>query len=247
MIDSKSMSGKLALVTGASRGIGAATAEALAAAGAHVILVARTATALEEVEERIHAAGGSATIAPLDLTDGESIGKLAGAVAERWEKLDILVLNAAMLGSLTPVQDIDPKEYSRLLSLNLLSNQALIAAFDPLLKRSERADVVALTSSVGGEPRAFWGAYGSSKAALETLLGAYADETAYLGRIRVHIIDPGATRTRMRALAFPGEEPENVKPPEVVASAVLERLTADAPTGEKVRVAALVAPGPAEV
>jgi len=152
-----------------------------------------------------------------------------------------------MLGSLTPVQDIDPKEYSRLLSLNLLSNQALIAAFDPLLKRSERADVVALTSSVGGEPRAFWGAYGSSKAALETLLGAYADETAYLGRIRVHIIDPGATRTRMRALAFPGEEPENVKPPEVVASAVLERLTADAPTGEKVRVAALVAPGPAEV
>ena len=247
MIDSKSMSGKLALVTGASRGIGAATAEALAAAGAHVILVARTATALEEVEERIHAAGGSATIAPLDLTDGESIGKLAGAVAERWEKLDILVLNAAMLGSLTPVQDIDPKEYSRLLSLNLLSNQALIAAFDPLLKRSERADVVALTSSVGGEPRAFWGAYGSSKAALETLLGAYADETAYLGRIRVHIIDPGATRTRMRALAFPGEEPENVKPPEVVASAVLERLTADAPTGEKVRLAALVAPGSAEV
>ena len=247
MIDSKSMSGKLALVTGASRGIGAATAEALAAAGAHVILVARTATALEEVEERIHAAGGSATIAPLDLTDGESIGKLAGAVAERWEKLDILVLNAAMLGSLTPVQDIDPKEYSRILSLNLLANQALIAAFDPLLKRSERADVVALTSSVGGEPRAFWGAYGSSKAALETLLGAYADETAYLARIRVHIIDPGATRTRMRALAFPGEEPESVKPPEVIASAILERLTADAPTGEKVRVEAQVARGSAEV
>ena len=115
-----------------SRGIGAATAEALAAAGAHVILVARTASALEEIEERIHEAGGTATIAPLDLTDGESIGKLAGAVAERWKKLDIFVLNAAMLGSLTPVQDIDPKEYSRLLSLNLLANQALIAAFDPL-------------------------------------------------------------------------------------------------------------------
>jgi NAD(P)-dependent dehydrogenase (short-subunit alcohol dehydrogenase family) len=238
MADSKSLAGKLALVTGASRGIGAATAEALAAAGAHVILVARTATALEEVEERIHAAGGSATIAPLDLTDGESIGKLAGAVAERWEKLDVLVLNAAMLGSLTPVQDIDPKEYSRLLSLNLLANQALIAAFDPLLKRADQADVLVLTSSVGSEPRAFWGAYGSSKAALETLLGAYADETAYLGRIRVHIIDPGATRTRMRALAFPGEEPESVKPPEVVASAILERLAATAPTGEKVRVEA---------
>lgn len=238
MSDSKSFSGKIALVTGASRGIGAATAESLAAAGAHVILVARTASALEEVEERIHAAGGTATIAPLDLTDGESIGKLAGAVAERWEKLDILVLNAAMLGSLTPVQDIDPKEYSRLLSLNLLANQAMIAAFDPLLRKADTADLVALTSSVGSEPRAFWGAYGSSKAALETLLGAYADETAYTGRIRVHVIDPGATRTRMRALAFPGEEPEQVKPPEVVASAILDRLKAQVASGEKLRIEA---------
>jgi NAD(P)-dependent dehydrogenase (short-subunit alcohol dehydrogenase family) len=238
MTDSKPLSGRLALVTGASRGIGAATAEALAQAGAHVILVARTSSALEEIEDRIHKAGGTATIAPLDLTQGESIGKLAGAVAERWEKLDILVLNAAMLGSLTPVQDIDPKEYSRLLSLNLLANQALIAAFDPLLRKADQADIVALTSSVGGEPRAFWGAYGSSKAALETLLGAYADETEYLGRIRVHIVDPGATRTRMRALAFPGEDPENVKPPEVVASAIVERVTADVPTGEKLRIEA---------
>jgi NAD(P)-dependent dehydrogenase (short-subunit alcohol dehydrogenase family) len=238
MTDSQPLSGKLALVTGASRGIGAATAEALAEAGAHVILVARTAQALEDVEERIHAAGGSATIAPLDLTDGESIGKLAVAVAERWEKLDVLVLNAAMLGSLTPVQDIDPKEYSRLLSLNLLAPQALIAAFDPLLKKADTADIVALTSSVGGEPRAFWGAYGSSKAALETLLGAYADETAFTKRIRVHIVDPGATRTRMRANAFPGEEPESVKPPEVVGQAILERLLTDVPSGEKVRVQA---------
>ena len=238
MTDSKPFEGKLALVTGASRGIGAATAEALAAAGAHVILVARTSSALEEVEQRIHEGGGSATIAPLDLTQGESIGKLAAAVAERWAKLDVLVLNAAMLGSLTPVQDIDPKEYSRILSLNLLANQALIAAFDPLLKKADRADVVALTSSVGAEPRAFWGAYGSSKAALETLLGAYADETAYLGRIRVHVIDPGATRTRMRALAFPGEEPESLKTPDVVAEAIVERLAADGPAVEKVRVEA---------
>ncbi len=237
MNDSKLLNDKLALVTGASRGIGAATAEALAAAGAHVILVARTTSALEEVEDRIHSAGGSATIAPLDLTDGENIGKLAGAIAARWEKLDVLVLNAAMLGSLSPVQDIDPKEYSRILSLNLLANQALIAAFDSPLTKAEKADVVALTSSVGAEPRAFWGAYGSSKAAVEALLGAYADETAYNGRIRVHVIDPGATRTRMRALAFPGEEPETVKPPEVVASAIVELLGADAPTG-KVRVEA---------
>ncbi|HEX5259061.1 MAG TPA: SDR family NAD(P)-dependent oxidoreductase [Sphingomicrobium sp.] len=236
MADSKPLEGKLALVTGASRGIGAATAEALAAAGAHVILVARTSSSLEQVDDRIHEAGGTATIAPLDLTEGESIGKLAVAVGERWEKLDILVLNAAMLGSLTPVQDIDPKEYSRLLSLNLLANQALIAAFDPLLKKAGRVDVVALTSSVGMEPRAFWGAYGSSKAALETLLGAYADETEHSGRIRVHIVDPGATRTRMRALAFPGEEPESVKPPEVVAEAIVRRLTTNAPSSEKVRV-----------
>ena len=238
MSDSKPFAGRLALVTGASRGIGAATAEALADAGAHVILVARSSNALEEVEERIHAAGGSATIAPLDLTDGSSIGKLAGAVAERWQKLDILVLNAAMLGSLSPVQDIDAKEYSRILSLNLLANQALIAAFDPLLKNAERADIVALTSSVGSEPRAFWGAYGSSKAALETLLGAYADEVEYLGRMKVHIVDPGATRTRMRALAFPGEEPESVKPPQVVARRIVERLTADAPVAEKIRIEA---------
>lgn len=238
MTDSKPFEGKLALVTGASRGIGAATAEALAAAGAHVILVARSSAALEEVEERIHLAGGTATIAPLDLTDAEAIGKLAVAVAERWEKLDLLVMNAAMLGSLTPVQDIDPKEYVRVLGINLLANQALIAAFDGLLRKAGSADVLAITSSVGAQPRAFWGAYGSSKAALEALLGAYADETAYLGRLKVHIIDPGATRTRMRALAFPGEEPDSVKPPEKVAEAIIQRLTSDVASGGKVRVQA---------
>jgi NAD(P)-dependent dehydrogenase (short-subunit alcohol dehydrogenase family) len=235
MTDSKSLSGKLALVTGASRGIGAATAEALAREGAHVILVARTAKALEEVEDRIHAAGGSATIAPLDLTDGEAIGKLGAAVAERWGALDVLVLNAAMLGSLTPVEHIDPKEYSRILTLNVGSNQALIASFDQMLRKAERADVIGVTSSVGHEPRAFWGAYGSSKAALENLLGAYADETEHTGKIRVQIVDPGATRTRMRQLAFPGEEPESVKPPEAVAEFILQRLSSDAATGELVR------------
>ena len=235
--ESKPLDGRLALVTGASRGIGAATAEALARAGAHVILTARNSQGLEEVEERIHAAGGNATIAPMDLTQGESIGKLAAAVAERWGKLDVLGLNAAMLGALTPVQDIDAKEFARLVSLNLLAPQALIAAFDPLLRKADKADVVALTSSVGSEPRAFWGAYGSSKAALETLIGAYADETAFTGKMRVHIVDPGATRTRMRQLAFPGEDPESLKPPEAVAEAILARLLSDAPSGETLRVA----------
>lgn len=234
--EARPLDGRLALVTGASRGIGAAIAEALGRTGAHVILTARNSAGLEAVEERIHAAGASATIAPMDLADGESIGKLATAVAERWGKLDILVLNAAMLGALTPVQDIDAKEFARLISLNLLSNQALIAAFDRLLRKSDKADVVALTSSVGDEPRAFWGAYGSSKAALDTLVGAYADETAFTGKLRVHIVDPGATRTRMRELAFPGEEPASLKGPEVVADAILGRLLSDAPTGERLRV-----------
>ena len=242
MPDTKSFADKLALVTGASRGIGAAIAEHLAAEGAHVLLVARGAPALEAVEERIHEAGGNATIAPMDLTDGESIAKLAEAVGERWGALDMLVLNAAMLGSLTPVEHIDPKEYGRLLATNVIANQALIAAFDPLLRRSPAAEIVGITSSVGREPRAFWGAYGSSKAAFETLLGSYADETEHDGRIRVHIVDPGATRTRMRALAYPGEEPESVKPPEAVAAAIIERLKSDVPSGGNVRVEARTEP-----
>ncbi len=236
MTDTKPFAGKLALVTGASRGIGAATAEALAEAGAHVILTARGATALEQVEERIHNAGGNATIAPMDLNDSENIQKLAQAVAERWGSLDILVLNAAMLGSLSPVEHLDAKELERVFKLNVLANQAIIAAFDPLLRRAEKADVIGITSSVGNEPRAFWGGYGASKAAFDTLLGAYADETEYAGKLRVQVIDPGSTRTRMRQLAFPGEEPESVKPPEVVAAAIVDRLGSDAETGSRFRV-----------
>jgi NAD(P)-dependent dehydrogenase (short-subunit alcohol dehydrogenase family) len=233
--ESKPFDGKLALVTGASRGIGAATAEALAEAGAHVILTARGGKALEQVEEKIHAAGGTATIAPMDLNESENIGKLAQAVAERWGSLDILVLNAAMLGSLSPVEHLDPKELERVFKLNVLANQALIAAFDPLLRRADKADVIGITSSVGEEPRAFWGGYGASKAAFDTMLGAYADETAHAGRLRVQIIDPGATRTRMRQLAFPGEEPDAVKGPEVVAAAIVERLLSDSETGSRFR------------
>jgi NAD(P)-dependent dehydrogenase (short-subunit alcohol dehydrogenase family) len=237
MTDSpKPFEGKLALITGASRGIGAATAEALAAAGAHVILTARTANSLEQVEERIHAAGGTATIAPMDLTDSENIRKLAQAVAERWGSLDILVLNAAMLGSLSPVEHLDPKELDRLFKLNVHANQALIAAFDPLLRRADKAEVVGVTSSVGAEPRAFWGGYGASKAAFDTMLGAYADETAHAGKLRVQIVDPGATRTRMRQMAFPGEEPDSVKAPEIVAAAILDLLQGEAATGSRAQV-----------
>ena len=220
----KLFSGQFALVTGASRGIGAATAEVLAREGAHVVITARTAADLEQVEERIHAAGGSATIAPLDLTDGDSIARLAAAVAERWGKLDILVLNAATLGSLTPVPAIDGKEFNKVLTLNLIAQQAMIAAFDPLLRKSEHGRLLAVTSSVGRQPRAYWGAYGASKAALETLVLSYADEVRNLAPVKVAIVDPGATATTMRARAFPGEDPATLKPPSAVAEAIVKLL-----------------------
>ena len=235
MTDTLPLSGKLALVTGASRGIGAATAKALAAAGAHVVLTARTTGGLEEVEDAIHKAGGHATIAPLDLIDGESIGRLAQAIGGRWDALDILVLNAATLGSLAAVPAIDAKEFARLLTLNIAAPQALIAAFDRMLRASKDARVVALTSSVA-TPRAYWGAYGASKAALETLVGAYGEEMKNISAIRTHIVDPAATRTAMRARAFPGEDPATVKEPEVAAEAIVDLVVADTPTGHRVRI-----------
>jgi NAD(P)-dependent dehydrogenase (short-subunit alcohol dehydrogenase family) len=230
------LDGQLALVTGASRGIGAALAEAFAGEGAHVLLIARSAARLEEVEDRIHQAGGSATIAPLDLAEGESIARLAAAVAERWEALDLLVLNAAMLGSLGPVPTIDGKEFNKLLTLNLLAQQALIAAFDPLLRRSRQGRVIALTSSVGRSPRAFWGAYGASKAALETLVLSYGEEVGNLAPLKVAIVDPGATATRMRARAYPGEDPATLKPPEAVAAAIVDLLRQDFKNGHRLEV-----------
>jgi short-subunit dehydrogenase len=230
------LDGQVALVTGASRGIGAATAEALAAAGAHVILTARTTAGLEEVEEKIHASGGTATIAPLDLTDPESIGRLAQAVSTRWNKLDILVLNAAMLGTLGPVQHADAAEFAKLFTLNVSAQQALIAAFDALMRQSGAARVIGITSSAAQKPSAYWGAYGASKAAFETLLGCYAEENRAAGRLKVAIIDPGRTRTQMRARAYPGEDPASVKAPEAVGSRLAELLTQGFETGHRERI-----------
>ena len=222
----KPLTDKLALVTGASRGIGAATALALAAEGAHVVLTARTTGGLEEVEEAIHAAGGSATIAPLDLAETDAIARLATAIGSRWDALDILVLNAAMLGSLSSVPAIDPKELAQILTLNVSAQAALLSAFDPMLKKAPSARVIGVTSSVARKPRAYWGMYGASKAALETLLGAYGDEMAEISSIRTAILDPGATRTKMRARAYPGEDPKSVKEPMVVAQRIV-RLAID--------------------
>lgn len=216
----KPLADQIALVTGASRGIGAATAIALGAAGAHVILTARTAGGLEQVEEAIHAAGGSATIAPLDLTENESIARLATAVGGRWDALDMLVLNAASLGTLSAVAAIDFKEFAKVLTLNVTAQAAILAGFDPMLRKARGARVIGLTSSVGRTPRAYWGMYGASKAAFENLVLSYGEEVRHISPIRAAIVDPGATRTKMRARAFPGEDPQTVKAPEVVADRI---------------------------
>ena len=177
--------GQLALVTGASRGIGAATAEALAAAGAHVVLTARDAKALEAVEERIFAAGGQATIAPVDLAEADGIARLAAAISGRWPALDILVHCAAVLPQLTPVGDIDQAGFGKAITAKHLATQALIGAFGPLLKMSADARLIHLTTAVATQPRAYWGAYAASKAAAEVLVDCYAQEVRNTSAIRV--------------------------------------------------------------
>lgn len=218
------LSGQLALVTGASRGIGAATAQALAAAGAHVILTGRDTKALEAVEEAIFAAGGAATIAPVDLTEGDGIARLAQAVTDRWGSLDVLVHAAAILPQLTGVTDIEPNSLAKALTNNASATQALIARFDPLLRKSANPRFVYLTTSVATSPRAWWGAYAASKAAAEVLVDCYAQEVRNITPVRVAIVDPGATRTTMRAKAYPGEDPKRNKEPSVVADRIVTLL-----------------------
>ncbi len=215
----------LALITGASRGIGAATAAALAASH-HIILTGRDENRLAEIEGRIHGEGGSATIAPFDLTDYDAIDRLAAAIGARWGRLDVLVLNAAMLGTLAPVPHLEIKEWDKVMAINLTANWRMIRAFDPWLRASTAADLIALTSSVGATPRAYWGAYAASKAALDNLIATYGAEVSAVTPIRTHIIDPGGTRTAMRARAFPGEDPTSVKPPEDVAMRILAAISA---------------------
>jgi NAD(P)-dependent dehydrogenase (short-subunit alcohol dehydrogenase family) len=236
MSETKPLAGQTALVTGASRGIGAATALALAKAGAHVILVARKVKPLEEIEDQIHAIGGTSTIAPLDLMEPDAITRLANAIAGRWDTLDILCLSAAYLPTLTPIDQIEPKQFNQALLTNVVATQALLAGFDPLLRRAEAARVIGLTSSVGATPRPFWGAYGATKAAFENLLDTYGAEVEKLSSVRVAIVDPGATRTDMRARAYPGEDPQTVKEPTVVADRIVALLSEDWPTGHRERI-----------
>ncbi|MEM6828041.1 MAG: SDR family NAD(P)-dependent oxidoreductase [Pseudomonadota bacterium] len=223
----KPLTGRTALVTGASRGIGAATAQALATAGAHVILVSRKVKPLEAIEDTIHEAGGTSTIAPVDLTEADSVSRLASAISGRWDTLDILVISAAYLPELAPLSQVEPKQFNQAMMTNVVATQALLANFDAMLRRSKNGRVVGLTSSVGASPRPFWGAYGASKAAFDNLLATYFAEVERLSPVRVAIVDPGATRTDMRARAYPGEKPQDVKPADVVGDRIAQLLIED--------------------
>jgi NAD(P)-dependent dehydrogenase (short-subunit alcohol dehydrogenase family) len=214
------LSGKLALVTGASRGIGAAVARRFAAEGAHVIAVARTIGGLEELDDTIKSAGGTATLVPMDLTEFDAIDRMGHALFERFRKLDILVGNAGLLGTLSPVGHIDPKVFERTLAVNVTANWRLIRSLDPLLRQSTAGRAIFVTSGVTQRVVPYWGVYAATKAALETLVRIYAAEIAHT-RVKVNLINPGPTRTRMRVEAFPGENPETLPPPEAIAEAFL--------------------------
>jgi NAD(P)-dependent dehydrogenase (short-subunit alcohol dehydrogenase family) len=212
--------GRIALVTGASRGIGQATALALARAGAHVVALARTVGGLEELDDAIRAAGGTATLVPLDLKDTPGIARLAAALNERYGRLDVLVGNAGILGPLSPLGHVEPKAWDDVLAINVTANWHLIRAMDALLRASSAGRAVFLTSGITAHPRAYWGPYAVSKAALEALARSYAAETATTN-VRVNLFNPGATRTRMRAAAMPGEDPSTLKTAEAVAEKIV--------------------------
>ncbi|MDX1483011.1 MAG: SDR family NAD(P)-dependent oxidoreductase [Alphaproteobacteria bacterium] len=212
------LEGRIALITGASRGIGAAVAKTFAAEGAHVILVGRTQGGLEDVDDAIRAAGGSATLFPADLTDFDLIDRMALAVHERFARLDILVGNAGILGSLTPMHHIEPSQWDQVMAVNLTANWRLIRAFDPLLRLSTAGRAVFVTSGAGDGRHPYWGAYAVSKGALEIMAKTWAAELENTD-IRVNLINPGGTRTAMRAEAFPGEDPDTLPSAEEIAQA----------------------------
>ncbi|WP_142848693.1 SDR family NAD(P)-dependent oxidoreductase [Telmatospirillum sp. J64-1] len=215
------LEGRVALITGASRGIGAAVARRFSAEGAEVILVARTQAALEEVDDQIRGDGGKAILAPLDLTDYDKLDQMAGGVFQRFGRLDILVGNAAQLGGLSPVGHYKPSLFEKVMNLNVTANYRLIRAFDPLLRQSEAGRAIFVTSSVATNNQPYWGAYAASKAALEAMVRCYAGEMAKTN-VRANLIDPGRVRTRMRAEAFPGEKPESLPSAESVTDSFVQ-------------------------
>jgi NAD(P)-dependent dehydrogenase (short-subunit alcohol dehydrogenase family) len=215
------LQGRIALVTGASRGLGAAAALAYAREGAHVLAVARTVGGLEALDDRIKEAGGSATLVPLDITDGPGIDRLGAAVYERFGKLDVLLGNAGLLGTLSPVGHIDPAIFERVMAVNVTANWRLIRSLDPLLRASDAGRAIFVTSGAGRRILPYWSAYAASKAALDMLVGVYAAESAHT-KLRVNLYNPGPTRTGMRKEAFPGENPDSVPEPEAHAEALIQ-------------------------
>ncbi len=219
--DFKPLDGRVALITGASRGIGAAVAKAYAKAGAHVVLTARNTKALEALDDEIRGSGGKATLIPLDLLDHDKIDTLGPALAQKFGRLDIFVGNAGMLGTLGPLGHAKANEWDRVIALNLTANFRLIRTLDPLLRASDAGRVILVTSGAAEGFRAYWGAYAVSKAGLEALARSYKAETDKTN-IRVNLVDPGRIRTAMRAEAFPGEDPQTLQTPDEIVETFLE-------------------------
>jgi NAD(P)-dependent dehydrogenase (short-subunit alcohol dehydrogenase family) len=216
------LAGRIALVTGASRGIGAAVATRFAAEGAQLVLVARTVGGLEEIDDAVRAAGGKgATLVPLNLREFDAIDQLGASLYERFGRLDVLVGNAGVLGPLSPIGHVTPEAWAEVLDVNLTANWRLIRSLDPLLRRSEAGRAVFVTSGAAARPRAYWGPYAVAKAALEMLVRTYAAEVE-TSTVRANLVDPGAVRTAMRARAYPGEDPMTLPPAEAVAEVFVE-------------------------
>jgi NAD(P)-dependent dehydrogenase (short-subunit alcohol dehydrogenase family) len=227
-IAAKRLQGRIALITGASRGIGAAVAKRFAAEGAKLVLTARTVGGLEEVDDAVRAAGGEPSLlVPLDIREFDAIDQLGAALYERFGKLDILVGNAGILGPITPVGHLEPKQWQDVIDINLTANWRLIRSMDPLLRLSDAGRAIFVSSHAAQTPRAYWSAYAMSKAALESLVQSYALEIQNVTPIRANLIDPGATRTRLRAAAYPGENPETQISPDDITDAFVRMASAD--------------------
>lgn len=220
----KALDGRLAVVTGASRGIGRAVALELARRGAHVIALARTQGALEALDDEIRALGGEATLVPCDVTDFAALDRLGAAIFERWKKLDILVGNAGILGPLTPISHVDPEKWDKLFAVNVTANYRLLRSLDPLLRASDAGRVVLVSSGAAqrSDIKAFWGPYAASKAALDAMLRAYAADVANVSNIKAMSVNPGPLRTKMRASAMPGEDPKTLRTPEEFAPKLVD-------------------------
>lgn len=227
MTDPKPLAGRIAVVTGATRGIGYATALALAKAGAHVVATGRTQGGLEELDDEIRAAGGAATLAPFDVTDYEAIDRLGAALYQRHGKLDILVGNAGALGQISPLGHIEPKDFEKTLAINLTANWRLIRSLDPLLRASDAGRAVFVTSGAAHKERAYWGLYAATKAGLEALARAYAAETRNITPVRVMLVNPGPLATAMRKKAMPGEDQSTLKTPADLAPKIVALCAPD--------------------